>query len=114
MDSRVGDAAASHTSPVRAGWLGLLTGRASHAVSAAGTGTDTMKMAGQWNDTALTSGLRFAAHFTRDKSSYREQNGGLTMRTPNQSGDGRSGRGCRVLPNDESEQRPVSAHNGTE
>ena len=73
MDSRVGDAAVSHTSPVRAGWLGLLTGRASHAVFAAGTGTDTMKMAGQWNDTALTGGHRFAAHFTRDKSSYREQ-----------------------------------------
>ena len=41
-----------------------------------------MKMAGQWNDTALTSGLRFAAHFTRDNGSYREQNGGLTMRAP--------------------------------
>ena len=84
----------SHTSPVRAGWLGLLTGRASHAVFAAGTGTDTMKMAGQWNDTALTSGLRFAVHFTRDNSSYREQKRkGDHARTPDQSNDWRSGTG---------------------
>ena len=52
--------------------MGLLTGRAGQAVFAAGTGTGTMTLAGQWNDTALTSGLRFAAHFTRDNSSYRE------------------------------------------
>ena len=74
--------------------MGLLTGRAGQAVFAAGTGTDTMKMAGQWNDTALTSGLRFAAHFTRDNSSYREQKReGAHARTPDQSNDWRSGTG---------------------
>ena len=68
----LGDAAVSHTSPVRAGWLGLLT-------------------------------------------SYREQQRRVDhARTPDQSGDRRSGRGCRVLPNEEREQRPVSARNGTE
>ena len=115
MDSRVGDAAVSHTSPVRAGWLGLWPGRAGRAVVAAGTGTGAMKMAGQWNDTALTSGLRFAGHFARDNSSYREQNGGLTMRAPlTRTRDRRSGRGCRVLPDDEREPSPVSARDGTE
>ena len=32
MDSGTGDAAVSRTSPVRAGWMGLLTGRAGRAV----------------------------------------------------------------------------------
>ena len=54
--SRVGDAAVSHTSPVRAGWMGLLTGRASQAVFAAGTGTGTMTLAGQWTDARRAMG----------------------------------------------------------
>ena len=48
MDSGTRDAAVSRTSPVRAGWMGLLTGRAGQAVFAAGTGTGTMTLAGQW------------------------------------------------------------------
>ena len=54
--SRVGDAAVSHTSPVRAGWMGLLTGRAGQAVFAAGTGTGTMTLAGQWTDARRAMG----------------------------------------------------------
>ena len=44
MDSGTGDAAVPRTSAVRAGWMGLLTGRAGRAVVAAGTGTGTMKL----------------------------------------------------------------------
>ena len=50
MDSGTGDAAVSRTSPVRAGWMGLWTGRAGRAVVAAGPGTGTMALAGPWTD----------------------------------------------------------------
>ena len=56
MDSGTGDAAVSRTSAVRPGWMGLLTGRAGRAVFAAGTGTGTMKMAGQWTDARRAMG----------------------------------------------------------
>ena len=56
MDSRTRDAAVSRTSAVRAGWMGLLTGRTGRAVFAAGTGTGTMKMAGQWTDARRAMG----------------------------------------------------------
>ena len=56
MDSGTGDAAVSRTSPVRAGWMGLLTGRAGRAVVAAGTGTGTMTLAGQWTDARRAMG----------------------------------------------------------
>ena len=56
MDSGTGDAAVSRTSAVRAGWMGLLTGRTGRAVFAAGTGTGTMKMAGQWTDARRAMG----------------------------------------------------------
>ena len=56
MDSGTGDAAVSRTSPVRAGWMGLLTGRAGRAVVAAGTGTGTMKLGGQWTDARRAMG----------------------------------------------------------
>ena len=56
MDSGTGDAAVPRTSAVRAGWMGLLTGRAGRAVFAAGTGTGTMKMAGQWTDARRAMG----------------------------------------------------------
>ena len=56
MDSGTGDAAVSRTSPVRAGWMGLLTGRAGRAVFAAGTGTGTMTLAGQWTDARRAMG----------------------------------------------------------
>ena len=56
MDSGTRDAVVSRTSPVRAGWMGLLTGRASQAVFAAGTGTGTMTLAGQWTDARRAMG----------------------------------------------------------
>ena len=56
MDSGTRDAAVSRTSPVRAGWMGLLTGRAGRAVFAAGTGTGTMTLAGQWTDARRAMG----------------------------------------------------------
>ena len=56
MDSGTRDAAVSRTSPVRAGWMGLLTGRVGRAVVAAGTGTGTMKLAGQWTDARRAMG----------------------------------------------------------
>ena len=56
MDSGTGDAAVSRTSAVRAGWMGLLTGRAGRAVVAAGTGTGTMKLGGQWTDARRAMG----------------------------------------------------------
>ena len=56
MDSGTGDAAVSRTSPVRAGWMGLLTGRAGRAVVAVGTGTGTMTLAGQWTDARRAMG----------------------------------------------------------
>ena len=56
MDSGTGDAAVSRTSAVRAGWMGLLTGRAGRAVVAAGTGTGTMTLAGQWTDARRAMG----------------------------------------------------------
>ena len=56
MDSGTGDAAVPRTSAVRAGWMGLLTGRAGRAVFAAGTGTGTMTLAGQWTDARRAMG----------------------------------------------------------
>ena len=56
MDSGTRDAAVPRTSPVRAGWMGLLTGRAGRAVVAAGTGTGTMTLAGQWTDARRAMG----------------------------------------------------------
>ena len=56
MDSGTGDAAVSRTSPMRAGWMGLLTGRAGRAVFAAGTGTGAMTLAGQWTDARRAMG----------------------------------------------------------
>ena len=56
MDSGTRDAAVSRTSPVRAGWMGLWTGRAGRAVVAAGTGTGTMTLAGQWTDARRAMG----------------------------------------------------------
>ena len=56
MDSGTGDAAVSRTSAVRAGWMGLWTGRAGRAVVAAGTGTGTMTLAGQWTDARRAMG----------------------------------------------------------
>ena len=56
MDSGTGDAAVPRTSPVRAGWMGVLTGRAGRAVFAAGTGTGTMTLAGQWTDARRAMG----------------------------------------------------------
>ena len=56
MDSGTGDAAVSRTSAVRAGWMGLLTGRAGRAVVAASTGTGTMKLGGQWTDARRAMG----------------------------------------------------------
>ena len=56
MDSRIGDAAVPRTSAVRAGWMGLLIGRAGRAVVAAGTGTGTMTLAGQWTDARRAMG----------------------------------------------------------
>ena len=56
MDSGTRDAAVSRTSPVRAGWMGLLTGRAGRAVFAAGTGTGAMTLAGQWTDARRAMG----------------------------------------------------------
>ena len=56
MDSGTGDAVVSRTSPVRPGWMGLLTGRAGRAVVAAGTGTGTMTLAGQWTDARRAMG----------------------------------------------------------
>ena len=50
MDSGTGDAVVSRTSAVRAGWMGLWTGRAGRAVVAAGPGTGTMALAGPWTD----------------------------------------------------------------
>ena len=56
MDSGTRDAAVSRTSAVRAGWMGLLTGRAGRAVFAAGTGTGTVTWAGQWTDARRAMG----------------------------------------------------------
>ena len=56
MDSGTGDAAVSRTSPVRAGWMGLWTGRAGRAVVAAGPGTGTMTWAGPWTDARRAMG----------------------------------------------------------
>ena len=56
MDSGTGDAAVSRTSAVRAGWMGLLTGRAGRAVVAADTGTSTITWAGQWTDARRAMG----------------------------------------------------------
>ena len=56
MDSGTGDAAVSRTSAVRAGWMGLLTGRAGRAVVTAGTGTGTVTWAGQWTDARRAMG----------------------------------------------------------
>ena len=56
MDSGTGDAAVPRTSAVRAGWMGLLTGRAGRAVFAAGTGTGTVTWAGQWTDARRAMG----------------------------------------------------------
>ena len=56
MDSGTGDAVVSRTSAVRPGWMGLLTGRAGRAVVAAGTGTGTMKLGGQWTDARRAMG----------------------------------------------------------
>ncbi len=56
MDSGTGDAAMSRTSAVRAGWMGLWTGRAGRAVFAAGPGTGTMTWAGPWTDARRAMG----------------------------------------------------------